>query len=361
MNGIVFKCPINSVSFGNVSINLLREMFNRDMTVSLFPIGNPDVSVYDKLNKDFREWLQSSIDNRYKLLDKELPTLQLWHINGSENRITSKSHLITFYELDQPTESEKNIINIHDSVMFSSSYSAKQFKSIGCNNSSNINIGFDPDFHKTNKDYLKDKIHFGLMGKFEKRKHTAKILKLWAEKYGNNYNYQLSCCINNPFVKPEQLNQLIGQALDGKQYGNINFLPFLKTNSEVNEFLNAIDIDLTGLSGAEGWNLPSFNATSLGKWSIVLNATSHKDWANKDNALLVEPSSKTLAYDGHFFQQGSLFNQGNIYEFDNDEVVSKMEEAESVCKKENKQGLKLQESYSYSNMLDNILKNIENN
>lgn len=361
MDKLVFKCPINNVSFGNVSVNLLREMFKRDISVSLFPVGKPDVAVYDKLEKDFKNWLQSSIDNRYKLLEKNLPTLQLWHINGSENRITSKSHLITFYELDEPTESEKNIVNMQDSVMFSSSYSSKLFKSIGCTNSSSIHVGFDPDLHETNKKYLTNKVHFGLMGKFEKRKHTGKILKLWADKYGNNYNYQLSCCINNQFLKPEQLNQLIGQALDGKQYGNINFLPFLKTNSEVNEFLNAIDIDLTGLSGAEGWNLPSFNATALGKWSIVLDSTSHKDWANRENSILVEPKSKTPAYDGHFFQKGAMFNQGNIFEFEDEDVLQKMEEAESMCGSKNEKGIELQEKFSYSKMLDSVLKNIENN
>lgn len=361
MENLIFKCPVNQVSFGNVSLNLLREMFNRDMVIAHFPIGNVDGSVYDKIPKEFKEWLESSINNRFKLIKKDIPTLQLWHINGSENRITKDHHLITFYELDSPTETEKNIIDIHDSVMFSSSYAAQCFKSVGCRNVSNVPIGFDPDFSKTDKSYLEGKIHFGLMGKWEKRKHTAKIIKLWADKYGNNYNYQLSCCINNPFIKPEQLNQLVHQALEGKQYGNINFLPFLKTNSEVNEFLNAIDIDLSGLSGAEGWNLPSFNATALGKWSIVLNATSHKDWANAKNSILVEPDSKIPCYDGMFFQQGSPFNQGNIYDINPEEVIAKMELAESKCKKENTEGLKLQEIFSYKNMLDSVIKNIENN
>tara|TARA_X000001036_G_scaffold440137_1_gene494850 strand:+ start:7893 stop:8984 length:1092 start_codon:yes stop_codon:yes gene_type:complete len=361
MQKLIFKAPVNSVSFGNVSFNLLREMFNRDMTVAHFPIGNVDVSVYDKTSTEFKEWLQASINNRYKLLSKEVPTLQLWHINGSENRITSRNHLITFYELDNPTETEKNIVDIQDSVMFSSQYSAKAFRSIGCENVSSVSVGFDPDFHQTGKTYLEGKVHFGLMGKWEKRKHTARILKIWAQKYGNNYNYQLSCCINNPFLKPEQLNQLISEALEGKQYGNINFLPFLKTNSEVNEFLNAIDIDLTGLSGAEGWNLPAFNATALGKWSIVLNATSHKDWANEDNSILLDPKSKIPAYDGAFFTEGAPFNQGNIFDFDDNEVIGKMEEAESKCQKENTEGLKLQEKFCYKNMLDSVLTNIDKN
>ncbi len=361
MEKLIFKSPLNNVSFGNVSLNILRELFKRNITTSFFPIGNVDTSVYDKLSNEFKEWLQSSINNRYKTLNKDVPTLQLWHINGSENRITRKSHLISFYELDSPTETEKNIIDIHDSVMFSSSYASKCFKSVGCSNVSNVNIGFDEDFHITGKEYLKDKIHFGLMGKFEKRKHTGKILKIWAEKYGNNYNYQLSCCINNPFLKPEQVNAMISEALEGKQYGNINFLPFLKTNSEVNELLNSIDVDLTGLSGAEGWNLPAFNATCLGKWSVVLDCTSHKDWANPENSIMVAPSNKIPCYDGAFFREGTPFNQGHIYDIDESSVIEAMKVAENKCKKKNEQGILLQQKFSYSSMMDSVINNIKNN
>ena len=354
MEELIFKCPINSLSFGNVSLNLMREMFRRGMTVGHFPIGNPEASAF-KLEKDFQEWLQSCINNRYKLLKSDTPTLQLWHINGSENRITRDHFLLTFYELDSPTATEKSLVQVQNKVIFSSDHAAKAFKGTGCKNIASSPMGFDPDFHKTGKEYMKDKIHFGLMGKFEKRKHTGKILKLWADKYGNNYDYQLSCCVNNTFMKPEQLNALINESLGGERYGNINFLPFLKTNGEVNELLNAIDIDLTGLSGAEGWNLPSFNATALGKWSIVLNHTSHKDWATPENSILIEPAGKIPAYDGMFFHQGAEFNQGNINTFNDDEVISKMEEAEKKCKEENIQGLKLQEEFSYSKTLDTIL------
>ena len=197
------------------------------------------------------------------------------------------------------------------------------------------------------------------MGKFEKRKHTAKILKAWAKKYGNNYKYQLSCLIVNPFMKAEDLNKLLEQALEGKKYGNINFIPYLKTNSEVNDFLNSIQIDLSGCSGAEGWNLPSFNATALGKWSIVLNASSHKDWANDKNAILIQPNGKELAADGVFFNQGGPFNQGNIYTFDEEEFISAMESTESKINEENTEGIKLQEEFSYEKSLNKILEVIQ--
>jgi hypothetical protein len=359
MNKLVFKAPLNSLSFGNVSYNLLREMYKKNLAVSFFPVGDQiNLDAYDGINPDFKSWLTSSIDNRILSVKKDTPTLQLWHLNGSEHRITPRSALFTFYELDSPTPHELALAELHDQTIFSSSHARDLFKRAGCSNASSIPLGFDSDFHKTNKTYLKDKIHFGLMGKLEKRKHTAPIIKAWAKKYGNNYKYQLSCCVTNPFFQPQQMNQAIGQILEGKRYGNINFLPYLKTNSEVNDFLNAIDIDLSGLSGGEGWNLPAFNATALGKWSIVLNSTSHKDWATPTNSLLIEPNGKTESEDGIFFKKGQPFNQGQIYTFDQDEVVGKMEEAEEKCVSTNTEGEKLQEDFPYSKTLSSLLEKI---
>lgn len=351
MNKIIYKAPLNSLSFGNVSFNLLKEMYKRKMEVSMFPIGNVDVSSYGEQDEGFKNWLQNCISNRFENLDKETTTLQLWHLNGSEQRISSKQILYTFYELDNPTFAEKSLSRIQDKTVFSSSYASKQF-----DNSNFAPLGFDDSFYKTDKEYMPDKIHFGLMGKFEKRKHTEKIIKAWIKKYGNNYKYQLSCCITNPFFKKGQMESVIANILEGERYGNINFLPFLPKNSQVNDFLNSIDIDLGGMSGAEGWNLPSFNATCLGKWSIVLNSTSHTDWANSKNSFMVEPSGKENAEDGIFFTKDSQFNTGNIFSFNDDEFISVMEIAESKCKTNNKEGEKLKKQFTYSKTLDNILK-----
>ena len=358
MNELIVKCPINSVSFGNVSLNLMREFFNKGIRIGHFPIGNPDASVYDKLTPAMKEWLQECLNNRFKMLDREIPTLQLWHLNGSENRITPKQYLITFYELNSPTLVEKKLADLQDEVLFSSQHAADAFRNVGCKNISSIPMGFDTDLSITGKTYLQDKVHFGLMGKWEKRKHSAQILKLWAKQYGNDHNYQLSCCITNPFMKPEELNEAISEVLGGERYSNINFLPFLKTNSEVNEFLNAIDIDLSGLSGGEGWNLPAFNATALGKWSVVLNATSHKDWATPENSILVSPSGQTPAADGKFFFQGGDFNQGSIYTFSDEDALLAMKEAESKAGSPNAEGIKLQQEFSYAKTVDAILNRI---
>jgi len=357
MEYINFSGPINSLSFGNVAFNMLRELHKLDQKICFFPVGNKlDLSAFDKASDDLKKWITSSYNERLSNLSRENPSLKMWHLNSSESRVGPKQILYTFYECDEPTKAEINLCKNQDLTVFSSSHAKDCFESSSCKNTKYIPIGLDPDIYDTGKVYLKGKISFGLVGKFEKRKHTARILKLWAEKYGNNNDYQLTCCINNPFFKEDQMKAAISNALDHKTYTNINFLPYLKTNSEMNELYNAIDINLSGLSGAEGWNLPAFNSTCLGKWSIVLNATSHKDWANSDNSILVEPSGKEDIYDEVFFKKGQDFNQGNLNCFSDEDFYKATEQAISTHKKPNNKGLELSKEFNYKNTVNKLLK-----
>lgn len=358
MSKLVFHAPVNSLSIGNVAVNLLREMYRRKIDLTFFPFGeHVDFKAY-KLEKEFGKWFTECAQNRLKTVKKDTPSLCLWHIGkGSELKYTDRQYLMTFYELNSPTAEEVNLVNCQDHTFLSSTYSKTIFGNL-TDKVSFVPMGFDEDFVKLEKKPM-DNIHFGLMGKWEHRKHTEKIIKLWIKKYGDNPKYQLTCCVTNPFYKPEQMNQVIMNALGGKRYFNVNFVPYLDTNAQVNDFMNGIDIDLTGLAGAEGWNLPAFNCTGLGKWSIVLNATSHKDWATKDNSILVSPNGQIPVYDGIFFQQGQVYNQGQIYTWDDDEVIAAMELAEKKAKTPNPEGEKLRQQFSWANTLDIMMKRIE--
>jgi len=349
---ILLDAPFNSLSFGNVTYNVVRELFDKGHDLAIWPNGqNVDLGAFN-VPSDLGNKIKESIDRRYDFLSEDIPVLKIWHLNGSEDRKNPRQYLYSFYECNMPTDVERKICNAQTETIFSSSYASKSF------NKPYIPLGFDKDFFRTDKEYLKDVVHFGLMGKFEKRKHTGEIINAWAKKYGNNNKYQLSCCVTNPFFSEEEMNHVLNVCLEGKHYTNINFLPYLKTNEEVNDFINAIDIDLGGLSGGEGWNLPSFNATCLGKWSIVLNATSHKDWANEENSIIVEPNGLTEAHDGKFFLKGSPFNQGTFYTFTDDQIISAMEEAEKKVGQINTEGQKLADKFTYSNTVDQILSHI---
>jgi hypothetical protein len=70
MDKINFSAPINSLSFGNVSINMLRVLYEKQVNVSFFPMGQKlDFSAFDSLSDDFISWVNDRYDNRFKTLD----------------------------------------------------------------------------------------------------------------------------------------------------------------------------------------------------------------------------------------------------------------------------------------------------
>ena len=112
------------------------------------------------------------------------------------------------------------------------------------------------------------------------------------------------------------------------------------------------------MSGGEGWSLPEFHSVALGKHAVLMNAHVYKDWANNENSVLVNPSGKTEVYDNMFFQKGGDYNQGNIFDFNEDEFICACEEAIKRTEENriNEHGLKLQEQFTYSNTLDKLLE-----
>jgi glycosyltransferase involved in cell wall biosynthesis len=353
---LLVNAPINALSFGNVSVNILRELFKKNIDLIFFPIGDKaEMDVYDKIEPDFVKYLQAATNNRYSKISKDIPSLKLWHIFGSETRYSKNQSLFTFHEVSEVTNIEKNLLSLQDRIFVSSNYTKNIFNLNGLDNVTHVPLGFDNDFQITNKTYLQDKIHFGILGKFENRKNTARIIKSWLKLFGNKPEYQLSCAITNPFLDKARFQNELLKVLEGKQYNNLNFVPYMQTNSEVNDYLNSIDIDLGGLSGAEGWNLPSFNATALGKWSVVINATAHKDWATKDNSILIEPSSLKDCYDDIFFKKGQSFNQGQFFDISDQEMDDAILKSLSYAKTPNPEGLKLQKQFTYEKTVETIL------
>jgi glycosyltransferase involved in cell wall biosynthesis len=356
--------PVNSVSFGQVSTLLLRELYKKNLNdFTLYPIGDRfDLSTQES-DQGFFNFLQSHASDFLSKIKRTDPVFKLWHLNGSLDSASNKRYLLSFYELDNPTKEEINIVKNQDKVFFSSKYTVDIFKTFGCSNVEFLPLAFDHyNFKKLDKNYFKnDRIVFNLVGKLEKRKNHKKVIQAWIKKFGNNPKYHLQCSIYNPFLKEEDNKTLLSSILEGVNYFNISFLSNMPKNNMYNDYLNSADI-IIGMSGGEGWGLPEFHSIALGKHAVILNAHSYKDWANKDNATLVEPNGKIEAYDGMFFHKGQPFNQGNIFTFDDDEFISACEKTiEKVrINNLNSEGLKLQQEFTSEKFADNVLKIINN-
>lgn len=204
-------------------------------------------------------------------------------------------------------------------------------------------LGFDnKSFHRIEKSEEEKVITFGLRGKLEKRKHSLKIISAWAKTFGGDPRYRLDCSIFNPFLGNEQTAEIQSAMPDRTVPWNINVLPFLPTNELYNKALNQADIDLTGMSGCEGFNLPLFQSLCLGKQAIVLNAHVHKDYCNQNNSILIEPSALIEAVDNVFFHKGHLVNQGMWFDFEEKDLIEAMILAAEKGRVRNTEGEKLQ-------------------
>jgi hypothetical protein len=352
------QLPVNKLSFGQVSVCILQEIYKKGLEPSLFPI-NHDIEAYS-LPPDFIKWLQSSIRKGPRFHKRDHPVFMLWHLNASTlNCVSNNRHLLSFYELDAPTKAEVNIASSVDKLYFSSNHSIDTFSNYGIN-SSFMPLGFDhTHFKKLDKKYFDDgRIVFNLCGKLEKRKRHSKVIKSWAKRFGNDKKYELQCAIHNSFIAKD-MPALIGRILEGKRYFNIQFLNYMDKNIQYNDFLNSGNI-IIGMSGGEGWGLPEFHSVAIGKHAVIMEETGYKEWANRENSVMVSSSGKIPSADGVFFNEGADFNQGRIYDFDEDEFIAACEKAiERVeSNEENLNGLKLQEEFTYEKVTNQILESL---
>lgn len=350
---LILELPINSLSLGFVSLNLLKEFYRREFEIGLFPIGKTDLSAF-KLEKGFVDWLQHSINQRWNLLDKDTICLKNWHLNDSDRVRTNNQILLTYHETSSPSLIETKIAKLQKKTLFCGPYSEGVFRAAGCENIGSFNLGFSPEYHVTGKKYL-DITHWGLCQKFEHRKLTAKIISLWVQKYGNNRNHSLTLLVNNPFFSAEDNQRLIHQALGGQRFTNVNILPRLSTHSELNDYHNSIDVDLGGISPSESFNIPPFTSTALGKWAVTTESAGNLAWANEDNSIMIKPSGMRPSHDGVFFQNGGEFNQGDFFDVSDEEILKGFELAEKKVKTPNPDGQMLQTTHSWGKAVDGIL------
>jgi len=353
--------PLNSLSFGHCSVLILKEFYERNVPINLFLTQDPaDVSAYE-LEEDFQFWLSSCASRAKKNFKRTDNAFKLWHIPGSEASIGKDQVLLTFHELDSITPVEANILKQQKQVLVSSKFTLDVFKAGGVENVTYCPLGFDSThFKKTNLKKVQGVTTFSLFGKFERRKHTEKVLRAWIKKYGGKQGYVLNVHVYNPFFTPEQNNQIIGNIVGTSKPYNVNFIPYVKTLKELNQGLNACDI-VIDMSGGEGFSIPSFSALALGKHGVVHNCSSIKDWGEESGAVLIEPRGSEPVYDGVFFQPGKDHNQGNIFSFNEEDFLNGCDEAVARFQKNkvNEKGLELPGKYTWAKTADIILEAIQ--
>jgi hypothetical protein len=355
-----FDCPLNNLSFGQVSVAILRECYKRGLTPNIFPLqGQVDIGSQTPDEK-FNQWLGHCIAKAQKEHGRCHTAYKLWHIQGSlQTYSDTDSRLITFYECNDLQPAEVNILRNQEKVYVTNRYTQGIFKTFGID-AVHLPLGFDAHNFRVleKRPDVEGAITTILLAKLENRKHTLRQLSLWAKRYGNQKEYRLNAAIVNPFIKIEHQQQMIAQALEGKQYWNISFLPFMATNAEYNSYLQSGRVVLA-CSGSEGFGLGEYHAAAMGAWPVALKAHSYVDHFTDENAVWIKPNGMTPVYDDIHFSRGQPFNQGSIFTFSDEDWYAGVEEAHKRARAGlNIKGLELQKQ-TYAQTVDILLKDIK--
>ena len=369
MSNFSLHVPINSTSLGQVSTNVLYELFSRKLEPNIFPIGGVDFSSYeDILPEEFAVWLQHCIRKSLSDFKRNEPSLRIWHINGSHESVSKYPFLYFFHELDQLTATEKNILNSYEKIASPCSFTEGVCNEYGANGCKTINLSYNSlAFKKIDvKKYENNEIVIALAGKFEKRKHTASVIKLLKNKFGNNKKFKIHLHIFNPFFhqdpqKAMEINKMkVLESCDGEIPFNFVMMPYFRKLTELNQAYNMADIVVDG-SGGESWSLPSFHMAGLGKQCVVNFNSGIKEWATDDNSIKIMPNGKISSADGLFFKEGAPFNCGNIYDLDLDSMSNGLDIAlKNVTDgKVNEGGEQLSSKFTDSKFCDELLELIK--
>ncbi len=122
------QVPLNSLSFGQVSFNLLYEFYKLGLNPHIFKSSDHqiDFSAYD-FEQDFTNWIIKNHNEALLKHNRNIPCIRLWHINDSLRTYSNRQILLTFHETDQLTPIEANILK-NSEVCVTSKYTQDVFK-----------------------------------------------------------------------------------------------------------------------------------------------------------------------------------------------------------------------------------------
>lgn len=299
--------PINQLGYGVAGLNILKSLQQLDINVSLWPIGQPQVT-----NEQDKEAVIKSIENS-KFYDSKAPCIRIWHQNDLAQFSGKGEHVgFPIFELDNFNSVEKHHLGSCDKLFVCSEWAKEVVQNTLTEyhalyyNTHVIPLGVDTDLFKPSLSENKNTIFFNC-GKWEVRKGHDVLGKIFMETFSAEDNVELWMMCENPFSTPQEATAWANLYTNNDFFrnGKIKLIPRVKTHEEVYNIMKQIDCGIFP-SRAEGWNLEALEVLACGKELIITDYSAHKEFCNLSNSHLIPISEKELAFDDKwFFGHGS--------------------------------------------------------
>ena len=335
------NAPINDLSYGLVSVNILR---NLQCDYRLYPMRQFSFEEYPDISKKVFD----STTN----LDHNIPSLKIWHEYDLFYHI-GRGPRVAFpiFEKNRFNPQETWNIKNQDKVLVCSNWAKNIVQKIN----TNVHVcplGVDADFTSVPLNSHPDQVIFYTLGKREARKGHDYLHKVFHKAFSEYNNVQLWMFTNNPFDKQEETNnfQLEYKRLLGNK---VKFFPRM-SKLDMLKWLSMTDFGVF-LSRAEGWNLPLLESMAMGKHVLGTYYSGHTEFLPKDQGF--EPNGMIEARDNKWFNGG--FDWAHI-ELNEDEIVERLRKMVELKGIKNQNNASIAKKYTWKNTADKVYGSIFN-
>lgn len=308
------NCAIGKTGYGITSLNILKNLYEFDVQLSLFPIGGNQA----ELNSEDERIVIQEVINNAQSFDCLAPCLKIWHQFDLASRIGSGHYYsFPFFEVDRLKPIEKVHLNSCDGIFVASQWGKEILK----NNDITVPIYVAPLAVDTNifKHPVKIKIDnsyiFFHIGKWEHRKSHDFLIKAFNAAFNNNDNVELWLLPHNMFLNQQEEKYWMDMVQSSKLSDKIRVFGRLPTQYHLVDFIFHGDCGVF-LSRAEGWNNSILESMALNKPIIATNYSAHTEYCTKDNSYLVDITETEPANDGKWFHGEGNWAKLGQSEFD---------------------------------------------
>ena len=353
---INLNCTIGNTGYGITSLNILKGLYQKNIDLSLFMIGNSA-----ELNYPEEKAVIEELHNKKQLFDYNAPFLKIWHPNDLAYKI-GKGHYyaLTFFELDTLSMGERHHLNYVDYIFVASKWGKEVLLNNGIKKPIYVApLGVDLSiFAEKNDIKIKDNYVFSHIGKWEKRKGQDFLIKCFENAFDINDNVELRLLPHNPFLNDQQLSEWLNLVNNSKLKDKIKIYKRLPTQYHLSEFIEQSDCCIF-LSRAEGWNNEIPECMALNKPIIATNYSAHTEYCDSNNSFLVDIDELELAYDQKWF-----YGQGKWAKLGDKEMEQTVDLMRMVYNKNittNPNGVQTAHKYSWNNTVSIIDETLTNN
>lgn len=351
--------PINSLSYGYVSYNIIKSLIGQGHEISLFPLGGIDTT--DITNPNDIRMLQNAINNSSnEKFSFNNPSIRIFHQNQLAQHVSNKLRIgFPIFELDEFSPIEKIHLSGQDALFVCSKWAKSIIEKNGIKTPTYVvPLGVDNTIFDKNKRVERKKdepYRFLNIGKWEYRKGHDFLIEAFNNAFTDKDNVELVLCPHNFFINDEQTKEWHDLYMASPLKDKILFIRRLERQEDIAYLINSCDCGIFP-SRAEGWNLGLLECMSMGLDTIATNYSAHTEFCNQDNCHLLEIKESESAFDGVFFKNGI----GNWAQLDDkvmEQCVAAMRKS-YTNRKVNEGGIKTGQIYTWNNTATTLINSI---